>query len=225
MRTFHSACLLAPLCLSATLASGQTSDGSRSSRAYVPSHPVPIHTLPPPRSDAHAHPPDNRRGTSPCRYGRNATVYTGCLGSQTQTGSAQSPGSRSGGTQPPISTGGGHVRTWPVGYGVGLFDGVPIWSLPEPAARQVNEQLNRNGPQFPQSLRMSDFQVTGLARGGWPVVVDYEAEQSTYVLLTAVTQNAPPAQAILAVPQTGRRLQLLRLPTEFGTTLKSHIFD
>ncbi len=117
------------------------------------------------------------------------------------------------------------LTAWPLGFGVGLFDGLSIGSLPEPAARQVSEQLNRNGPQFPESLRMSDFRVTGFAKGGWPVVVDYEAEQGTYVLLTIVTQNSPPAQAVLAVPQTGRRLQLLRLPAEFGTTLKSATFS
>jgi hypothetical protein len=116
---------------------------------------------------------------------------------------------------------------WPVGIGIGVgaVAGVALWSLSEHEAHQVNEQLSRNGPQFPESLRMSDFRVTGLARGGWPVVVDYEAQQGTYVLLTVVTQGAAPAQTVLAVPQTGRRLQLLSVPPEFGTTLKSAAFS
>jgi hypothetical protein len=227
MRTFRSPWLVALLCLTATLASAQKPGKSRKAQIYVPSQRVPISTLPPPQSDAHGHPPDNRPGTSPCAYTRSL----GCAGSQPSdpgpkpSGNTRSPGSESGGRQPQLPTGGRRVPGWPVGFGVGLFDGVPIWSLPEPAARQVNDQLNRNGPQFPESLRMSDFRVTGFAKGGWPVVVDYEAEQGTYVLLSIVTQNAPPAQAILAVPQTGRRLQLLRLPAEFGTTLKSATFS
>ena len=102
--------------------------------------------------------------------------------------------------------------------------GLAIWSLSEQSARNVDEELSRNGPQFPTTLRMNDFEVTGFSKGGWPVVVDYEAEQGTYVLLTVVTQNAPPAQAVLTTPQTGRRLQLLRLPDTFGATLKSASF-
>lgn len=56
-------------------------------------------------------------------------------------------------------------------------------------------------------------------------MVDFFAEQGTYVLLTVVTQNASPAETVLAVPQTGRRLQLLSLPPEFGTTLKTAAFS
>jgi hypothetical protein len=108
---------------------------------------------------------------------------------------------------------------------VGALAGAAIWSLSEHEAHQASEQLNRSGPQFPESLRMSDFRVTGFAKGGWPVVVDYEAAQGTYLLLTVVTQNASPAEAVLAVPQTGRRLQLLSLPLEFGTTLKTAAFS
>jgi hypothetical protein len=41
-----------------------------------------------------------------------------------------------------------------------------------------------------------------------------------------VTQNAPPATAVLAVPpQTTRRLQLLRLPDVFGSSLKPAAFS
>jgi hypothetical protein len=57
------------------------------------------------------------------------------------------------------------------------------------------------------------------------VVVDYEAAPGTYILLTVVTQNASPAEAVLAAPQNGRRLQLLSLPLEFGTTLKTAAFS
>jgi hypothetical protein len=228
MRAFHSARLAALLSLSATLAAAQEPGAARA-RIYVPSQRVPITALPPPRADAHGHPPDNRTGTPPCGGTRYTTVYIPCAGSQGQPGTTQWPGSNSGSNsgdrQPPIVGGGRRVPTWPAGFGVGLFDRVPIWSLSEPAAHEVNEQLNRNGPQFPESLRMSNFRVTGFAKGLWPVVVDYEAEQGGYVLLTVVTQNAPPAEAILAVPQTGRRLQLLRLPAEFGTTLKSATFS
>jgi hypothetical protein len=112
-----------------------------------------------------------------------------------------------------------------IGTGVGAFNGLPLWSLPENTAQHIKEELSRNGPQFPESRRMRDFRVTGLAKGGWPVVADYGAEQGSYVLLTVVTQHSPRATAVLAVPQTGRRLQLLRLPAEFGSNLKSAAFS
>src|SRR6478609_8134872 len=62
MRTFRSLWLAALLCLTATLASAQKSDKSRKAQIYVPSQRVPMNTLPPPQSDAHGHPPDNRTG-------------------------------------------------------------------------------------------------------------------------------------------------------------------
>jgi hypothetical protein len=101
-----------------------------------------------------------------------------------------------------------------------LLAGVAIASLADNTAHDASQQLSRNGPQFPSNLRMSDFRVTGFAKGGWPVVIDYEADPGAYVLLTVVTQNAPPAQAVLVVPPAGRHLQLLRLPAEFGATRK-----
>ena len=204
MRAFHSARLAPLLCLTATLAAAQK-PGAYHEQIRVPRQRVLMEALPPPKSDAHGHPPDNRTGSSPCGNTRYYATYINCTGTQTQPATRQSPPSQS--------------------FGAGLFGGIPIWSLNGPAARQVSEQLDRNGPQFPESLRMSDFRVTGFARGLWPVVVDYEAEPGAHVLLTVVTQNAPPAQAILAVPQTGRGLQLLRLPAEFGTTLKIATFS
>ncbi len=128
---------------------------------------------------------------------------------------------------PPVVTRGGGGSAWPVGVGVGVgvFAGTAIWSLSEQEAHQAADELSRSGPQFPESLRMSDFRVTGFAKGGWPVVVDYEAAPGTYILLTVVTQNASPAEAVLAAPQNGRRLQLLSLPLEFGTTLKTAAFS
>jgi len=166
---------------------------------------VSLKPLPAPPPNHGGHGPDSRSGNSPCGY-RGAN----CDSSQKPKQSTTS--------RPSLLPAG-------IGIGVGALAGVVIWSLSENAAHSVREQLNRDGPQFPESLRMSDFHATGFARGGWPVVVDYDAEPGAYVLLTIVTQNAPPAEAVLAAPQTGRRLQLLRLPTEFGTSLKSASFS
>jgi hypothetical protein len=201
------------LCLFAGLTATQEPRHQPSMQTSVPSQRVALKPLPPPPENTHGHPPDIRGGTRPC----NATMY--CPPVADPNGRQPSPRS----DRPP--TAGKRNPTWPIGVGVGALAGVAIWSLAENSAHQVSEKLSRNGPQFPESLRMSDFQVTGFAKGSWPVVVDYDAEPGAYLRLTVVTQNAAPAEAVLASPPTGRRLQLLRLPAEFGTTLKSASFS
>ena len=41
-------------------------------------------------------------------------------------------------------------------------------------------KLNRNGPEFSEFLQMSAFRVKGFMKGGWPVVIDYDARPGTY---------------------------------------------
>ena len=217
--------LVGLLCLTAAVGTPQKVRKTRIQQAPpLPSQRVPIRTLPPPPSNkSHGHPPETNSGTPPCgNYTRAGYLNCDGVPKNPQPEPRTPPPPR---YQPPVVNRGGHGSVWPIGIGVGALAGVAIWSLTEQSAHHADEQLSRNGPQFPSSLRMSDFQVTGFAKGGWPVVVDYEAEQGTYVLLTVVTQNAAPAQAVLAVPQTGRRLQLLRLPDAFGTSLKSASFS
>jgi hypothetical protein len=112
---------------------------------------------------------------------------------------------------------------WPVGE---LFDPLPIASWTPSQSERAVKKLSDSGPQFSAGFNMSHFRVTGLEKGGWPVVVDYEAEPGAYVQITVVTQDAPPATAVLAVlPQPARRLQLLRLPDVFGSSLKPATFS
>ena len=157
---------------------------------------VPLKPLPPPPENSHGHGPDSRTGNLPTAPARTTA-----------------------------DNGNPHGIGLPLGIGVGALAGITIWTLAENSAHNVTDRLSKEGPQFPESLRMSDFQVTGLAKGGWPVVVDYDAQPGSYVLLTIVTQNAPPAEAVLTVPRSGRRLQVLSLPTDFGTVLKSASFS
>lgn len=235
MRTSLSACLTAVLCLTASPASAQ-GRGPHNGQTSLPIRRAPVETLPAPSSKSHGHPPDTRSGTSLC--GTNlARTPVNCATTPAprpptarsrndlpQTQGSQSttlPSGRGGQTPPhrrPLPT------PWPFGIGVGAFAGLPLGSLTQRQEQQVSNQLSRLGPQLPESLRMSNFRITGLAKGGWPVVVDFEAEQGSYVLFTVVTQNAQ-GQTILPVPQTGRQLRLLRLSPEFGTTLKSGAFS
>ncbi len=247
MRTVRASPVAVLLSLTAIVVPAQTGRRSSVGQISLPSKRVPIKTLPAPAPGAHGHPQETRTGTTPCPA-INHTYSVNCGGSTTATpppetapkpsnptttrGPSPSPRPRGGDLPPtskvpPVVTRGGGGSAWPVGVGVGVgaLAGVAIWSLNEHEAHQAAEQISRNGPQFPESLRMSDFRVTGFAKGGWPVVVDYAAAPGTYILLTVVTQNASPAEAVLAVPQNGRRLQLLSLPLEFGTTLKTAAFS
>jgi hypothetical protein len=237
LRLFWMASLAA---LIASLISGQT--GHRSSS--VPGKRVAMESLPPPKSDKHGHPADTRKGSTPCGSpklmaspdcggsGRSGTG-SGRTGGNS-TGPRDTPGAGNGNTYPPRDTPGGgdrnppqppRTRPWPVIYGVPGYEGLPVFSLPPEAAHNVSKELNRNGPQFPENVRMADFQVTGFAKARWPVVVDYEAEPGAYVLFTVVAPGAPAGQAVLPAVQTGRRIQLLRLPAELGTGLKPATFS
>lgn len=239
MRIDRATFLTALLCVEVVFACAQ---GQRSQRTYqapkLPDHRVVIKALPPPPPGAHGHLPDNRSGKLPCGNARLAT-FSDCTGSNStkQPSDGQySNGNQSNSDYPSRGGGGGKPRTPypyprpvvlpPFDYGWGIFENEPILTMPQERAQKAVEQLSQNGPQFSAAISMSNFRVTGLERGGWPVVVDYEAEPGAYVQMTIVTQGAPPAQATLAVlPQTSRRLQLLRLPDVFGASLKPATFS
>ncbi len=194
---------------------------------------VPMKPLPPPPPGAHGHPPDNKPGMSPCSNARVAAYYN-C---GTSNNGKQPSGTNGTGRYDNNPRGNGDGRGtrpqprnpvvvpvyWPVG---GLFDSMPITTWTPSQSERAVKKLSDNGPQFSAGIDMSHFRVTGLEKGGWPLVVDYEAEPGAYVQMTVVTQDAPPATAVLAVlPQPIRRLQLLRLPEVFGSSLKPATFS
>lgn len=190
--------------------------------------------LPPPPPEAHGHPPDNKRGMSPCSNASLA-AYSNCGTSTRGNQSSASDGNGTYSRNPGGGDGDGGRKPpppprhpvppvyLPVG---GLFDPIPIQTWTPSQSDRGVKKLSDNGPQFSADIDMSHFRVTGLEKGGWPLVVDYEAEPGAYVQITVVTQDAPPATAVLAVPlQATRRLQLLRLPDVFGSGLKAATFS
>ena len=170
---------------------GQSAKGAAPSKPSQPSPPV--YYKPPEKN--HGHPTDNSAGTPPC----------GTRGSDCPAPKEGAPS--------PSHTG----RDVAIGAGVGLFAGAVIGSLAH-TEEPVNK-LNRNGPQFPGTVHMSLFQVTGFVKGGWPLVLDYEAIAPTYAVLIIVTQNAPAYSVLLPTGETGRRNVIVRLPPELGTEL------
>lgn len=235
MRSFHITSLTALLCSSVIFAPAQS---QRKTNIYqVPStlseKRVPMNPLPPPPPEAHGHPPDNKPGMSPCSNARLAAYYNcGISNRGKQPSGADGTGRYNNnprgngegrGTRPQPSYPVVVPVYWPVGV---LFDPVPIATWTPSQSQRAVKKLSDNGPQFSAAIDMSHFRVTGLEKGGWPVVVDYDAEPGAYVQITVVTQDAPPATAVLAAPaQTTRRLQLLRLPDVFGSSLKAATFS
>jgi len=46
--------------------------------------------------------------------------------------------------------------------------------------------LDKEGPQFPDVYNMSDFSIEAYAKGNWLMVIDFELEQRSVVLLTII---------------------------------------
>ena len=156
----------------------------------------------------HGHPAETNPGPRPCEYG------------DPRCGRGQTP--------PPPHRDDHTGRNVAIGVGVGAVAGLIIAGA---AASHHNHNYNSaaktisdHGPQYPEFLHMSTFQVTGFMKGGWPLVVDYEAETGTYAVLTVVTENALQFTQPLDVGQGERRLLILQLPTALGSDLKMAAF-
>ena len=155
---------------------------------------APVYSRIPPKY--HGHPAERDPGTPPC-----GTRGSNCL-------PEKNPPQRDDHT--------GHNVA--IGVGVGVLGGVLIETLAH-ASGPVNK-LNNNGPQFPGTVHMSSFQVTGFVKGGWPLVIDYESIAPTYAVLTIVAEDAPPYAVLLPTDQTARRNVIIQLPLSLGTGLK-----
>lgn len=113
---------------------------------------------------------------------------------------------------------GGGDRWWiPVAIvgAVAVVAGVAAWltTRTEPSAAD----LRRDGPMFPDELKMSAIGIVGLVQGNWPMVIDLEQGRAGEVRLYI---NAKGAQEVFSLPlsknPTGRRLIVLTLPPELG---------
>jgi hypothetical protein len=151
------------------------------------------------RNYPHGHPPETKPGTPPCGYrGRNC-----------------------GQVSPPPQHHDNHTaRNVAIGVGVGALAGLLIASSVSAHESGPIKTLGAEGPQFAEVLHMSTFQVSGLVKGGWPLVVDYEAEAGTYAILTVASQNAAPFSQVLPIPETARRSVILQVPPSLGSDLK-----
>jgi hypothetical protein len=162
--------------------------GRAQQRERSPSRPIPYSRS---STVSHGHPAESDRGTAPC----------GTRTSKACPPSLDTPRHEENHTG----------RNVAIGVGVGVLAGASIAMLAHNA--DPANKLSANGPQFPDIVHMSTFQVTGFVEGGWPLVIDYEAQPGTYAVLTIVTQGAQPYSVQLPVSvDGGRRIEIMELP-------------
>jgi len=185
-----------------TLQCGQLSPAARAQTYDGPNQPQPKRTVPVAPvtpQPSHGHPADTRSGSQPCEYGDRR------CGSNPTT---------------PAPHEDDHTgRNVAIGVGAGALAGLVIYKVATHKAEHV-KTLDEKGPQFPEVLHMSKFQVTGFVKGGWPIVLDYEAQPGTNAVVIVSPEGSAPFRAILPTQATGRQQVRIQAPPNIGTELK-----
>lgn len=80
------------------------------------------------------------------------------------------------------------------------------------------EELDRDGPRFPNRLAPGQFQVQGYAAPGWPVVLDFDAPTGADTALEVNLEGFDPRASIHypLEPAAGRRVVVMMLPNGGG---------
>jgi hypothetical protein len=83
---------------------------------------------------------------------------------------------------------------------------------------ELTKALSEKGPQLtkPDRARPHALSVQGFVKGGWPMIFDYELEQSGIVLIEVTRDNVEPFYYRVEGYRTGRRQEIVRLPPRFG---------
>jgi hypothetical protein len=104
------------------------------------------------------------------------------------------------------------------GFGFGLPTALPA------AEPDLAEQLTQSGPQFPQRFSMSCAPVQAFVRGGWPVVIDYQPDSGSEVVLEihSVGSGEPFILPLSRGPR--RQIMTADIPDGFGQTPQVALF-
>ena len=85
--------------------------------------------------------------------------------------------------------------------------------------------LDERGPQFPEAYSMSNLSVMGFVKGDWDVGIDYELEQTGFVIVTVMLAGAEPFQYRLSAAKRGRQQEHIKLPARFGNGPAAAVFS
>jgi hypothetical protein len=77
-------------------------------------------------------------------------------------------------------------------------------------------KVAEHGPEVPKELDMSGFSIKGLARPGWPVVLDYVLNGPGGVEVTVAGDHHSTFSCIMTGRLSQRGFQIFNLPTGFG---------
>ena len=101
---------------------------------------------------------------------------------------------------------------------------------PKPAAQtnpsaseaDLIKLLDTSGPQVRRlsKTNKSAFSVQAFVRGNWPMVIDYELQQSGFVLITITREGIEPFYYRIDGTRPGRRQEVIRIPFRFGQSPK-----
>src|SRR5713226_2957765 len=86
-----------------------------------------------------------------------------------------------------------------------------------PAPPDLKKLLDKHGPQFADVFSMSSFSVLAYAKGGWPLVIDYQQEKESFALLTVAAEGVDPFYYRLqGGSKAGHFQEIVHLPPRFG---------
>jgi hypothetical protein len=169
-----------------------------------------------------AHTPLARSGAA--SRGRTAVDVAAVSGDHSRLPAASESRGRNAGSESDRSRGGsypGESRRGGFGFGFGLGFGLPAMPAAEPDAAEL---LVQSGPQFPENFSMSCAPVQAFVRGGWPVVIDYEPDGQSDVVLEIHTVTATNPYVVALESAAGRRLRKLDLPAPMGDSAQVALF-
>src|SRR5712692_3887505 len=86
-----------------------------------------------------------------------------------------------------------------------------------PAPPDLKKLLDKHGPQFADVFSMSSFSVLAYAKGGWPLVIDYQQEKESFALLTVAAEGVDPFYYRLqGGSKAGHFQEMVHRPPRFG---------
>lgn len=107
-----------------------------------------------------------------------------------------------------------------VGLGLSFNLGELFQRLRKP---EIPQQLLEDGPQFERAFSMACIPVRGFVRGGWPLVIDYQAEPGTIASVEIHVEGREPVVIPLG-GGSGHNLLKLKLPDRLGDQLSPALF-
>ena len=209
-RRFGSAALVVALTFAAFLASAQTAKTPSSPPATIAPATVAPATVP--------------AATTP------ATTAPASTAPASPSPTAPTSGGRTGGTRDwlPVAIAAGAVALAAISNSMAKEKG-PEGQSPEapdsgtePPEPDLVSSLAQSGPLFATTFNMSAFNVRGLVRGGWPIILDYELGTPSLVELTLSARGLSEVYTYdLSRFGIGRRSIQFRIPAElFGDQVR-----